>query len=686
MISYEKLKRLNQLPKDINKLDDEKLNFIINEYSSYKSLEELDIYFEKSTSNIMPYMETIRPVVKCLFELNEILDNDDKINYYNMLIEEQKENIITSYNYFKYNDKAIWNLFCRYGKTMLSAIFAYIMGFRRILILVPSLYLVEQTYNEWKKYFSDDDILQISCENKYKDYLEEHVKKQNYIIICVYNSSGIVENIEFDFGIFDEAHRTAKFTINDNETYYQLLLKSSNIMKRLFLTATIKEYNEDTEYTMDNIRIYGPIICTVTAYNAKEIGRLSDYKLLCILIKDSIDNSDQIIIDNCYENLIKTFDKSSEKITRNFLMEYLKIAKSLHETIIEYDIKHTITYHQTINRCKIFSWLYNLIAKSKNISNYIEGTNNKKERIKLIDKFIKKNNSILSSCKTLQEGVNIPECDATCFIDVKTSIIDTIQSASRCLTKIDNKKIAYIILPFFGDNEQQLKDDNRTNNLRLIIKNLIEVDKNLKEAFDYINFNKYTFIDGKQINTNNNDIIINPIVNFNSLIIEQLRTISYDTYTQATDQIKEKYKSIEEYKTNINNDFLNIPINPDIIYKRTGWKGWQIYLNSSDELLELKYKIKETFKKIDLNGPIDIYDYIDTSNTDINIYKLLNYKFRTYVYFEQFIEKYMIKSYNEYKKHFNIDNNFPYCPYEYYREFGFNESKWYTQKKKKLII
>ena len=82
-----------------------------------------------------------------------MLDNDDKIEYYNMLIKEQQYNILTSFNYFKDNDKAIWNLFCRYGKTMLSAIFAYIMGFNRILILVPSLYLVEQTYNEWIKYF-----------------------------------------------------------------------------------------------------------------------------------------------------------------------------------------------------------------------------------------------------------------------------------------------------------------------------------------------------------------------------------------------------------------------------------------------------------------------------------------------------------------------------------------------------
>ena len=130
-------------------------------------------------------------------------------------------------------------------------------------------------------------------------------------------------------------------------------------------------------------------------------------------------------------------------------------------------------------------------------------------------------------------------------------------------------------------------------------------------------------------NTDNeltDDIIIDSIVKFDSLIINQLRTVSYDTYTQAISQIKDKYTSIEEYRLNIKKDFTNIPIDPDIIYRRTGWKGWNIYLNSNDEQLEKKYKIRQIFSKIDLYGPIDIYAYIDDS-LEINIYKLLNYKF-----------------------------------------------------------
>ena len=696
MISYNRLKQLNNIPSILENLDEYRLNYIINEYSSYGSIEELDEYFKQKTNNIIPYNDVIRPVVKCLFELNEIFDDKTKIKYYNLLIKEQQDIIKLSYDYMILNDKAIWNLFCRYGKTMLSAIFTYIMSFNKILILVPSLYLVEQTYLEWIKYFPSNDILQISHLDNYKDKLSKHILKKRYIIICVYNSSYVIKNVSFDIGIFDEAHRTARYTIDNEISYNQLLLKTPNIKKRLFLTATIKEYNETTDYTMNNLDIYGPIIAQVSAKRAKEIGRLSDYKLLCILIKDDINQTDYNIIDDCYNYLVKTFDKTSEHITKEFLIEYLKIAKSLYETITTYDIKHTITYHLTINRCQIFNWLYNIIAKSKTISNYIKGEHTKIERNNIIKNFISRNNSILSSCKTLQEGVNIPDCDATCFVDVKTSVIDTIQSASRCLTKTNTKKIAYIILPFFGDNTKLLKEDTRTNNLRLILKNLIEVDQNLKEAFEHI---EYKF-DSKSQNINtqltNDEIIIDPNVIYSSLIINQLRTVSYDTYTQAKEQINCKYATPDDYKLNIKKDFNNnIPSNPDIIYKRTGWNGWQIYLNSSDNQLDTKYRLKEIFKKINLYEAIDIYKIIQESNyndilinySEINIYKLLNYTFNSFVYFEQFINKFKIKSYEDYINIFNIDNKFPYCPYEYYREFEFDDTKWFSGSiKKKLII
>lgn len=429
---------------------------------------------------------------------------------------------------------------------------------------------------------------------------------------------------------------------------------------------------------MDNQDIYGPIIATVSAKKALEIGRLSKYKLLCILIKNDMPDNELII-----ECLIQ-----DNNLTREEIIDYIKIAKSLISTIKKNNIKHTITYHTSISRCKMFDFIMKFFHF---YSNYIEGNHKRETRIDIIHNFISNNNSILCSCKTLQEGVNIPECDAVCFVDVKTQVIDTIQSASRCLTKHENKNIAYIILPFFGDTEM-LKQDSRTNDLRLIVKNLIEIDENLKKNFDYIKFNTFN-IENKK---NESELKMQDInVEFDSLIIEQLQNISYDTYSQAIQQIKDKYSSIEEYKNNILKDFNNnIPYDPEIIYKRTGWSNWNVYLGITDNLSEIKYLLRKCLKKYDLYNSIDIYEKLDNNiisvlkdiNMDINIYKLLNYNFHSWTSFEKFIIDNKIKNIQEYIHKFNKENGFPFCPYEYYKEYGFNEMKWFQDKKKKKIF
>jgi predicted helicase len=645
------------------------INIIYNDYSHYDSIKQVDEYFINNKKDISMYQNIIRPFIELLFNLN-IIDY-----HLQDLCNDQKEKLKILYNHFKDNDRAILNLFCRYGKTKLSCIYSLYNFYKKILILVPSIYLVEQTCIEWSKYYNKENILQISCQNNYKSLINNFITKNNFIIICVYNSCSHIQHIHFDLGIFDEAHRTVKF---DGLNYNQLLLTSNKITHKLFLTATVKEYNENVTYSMDNEEIYGPIIATVSAKQALEIGRLSKYKLLCILIKNNIPNNDLIL--ECLNQ--------DNNISRDDIIEYIKIGKTLSDAILKNNIKHTITYHTSIARCKMF----NFIMKYFNFnSDYIEGNHNKDLRIQIINNFISNNNSILCSCKTLQEGVNIPECDAVCFVDVKTQIIDTIQSASRCLTKHDDKNMAYIILPFFGDSEM-LKQDTRTNDLRLIIKNLIEIDENLKENFEYIKFNKFN--SGTSVESS--EIIIPEInVEFDILVVEQLQSISYDTYSQAIQQIKDKYTSIEEYRHNILVDFNNnIPRDPDIIYKRTGWKNWKLYLGLTDNLSEIKYLLRKCLKKYDLYGPVNIYEKLDDNiigllkelDVEINIYKLLNYNFHSWNTFEKFIMDNKIKDIFEYNNKFDIKNGFPFCPFEYYKEYGFNDTKWFKEKKKKMIF
>ena len=64
MISYNRLKQLDNIPSILENLDEYKLNYIINEYYAFDSIEELDKYFTTKTTNISFYTDIIRPVIK----------------------------------------------------------------------------------------------------------------------------------------------------------------------------------------------------------------------------------------------------------------------------------------------------------------------------------------------------------------------------------------------------------------------------------------------------------------------------------------------------------------------------------------------------------------------------------------------------------------------------------------------
>lgn len=539
------------------------------------------------------------------------------------LCSHQVDTLKKTCEYFKENNKGILNLFCRYGKTMISALFCFIMDYNKILILVPSVYLVEQTFDEWKKYFDKENILQISHKNDYKNNLDNFLKKDKYIVISVYDSSIHVKNVLFNICIYDEAHRTTRFDIQENGkevkiNKYQILLESNNINNKLFLTATMREYLNDTKYSMNNEDIYGLTIASVSAKQAKALNRLNDYKLLCILINEELTYNDNIIIDECYGSIINLHDSTNsenENINKEDIVEYLKIAKTLKIIVKKYNIKHMITFHNSIKRCKIFMWLLNALHNNitkinlkdtkittfeNSVALYIEGDHTSIERKTIIKQFIETDNSFLCSCKTMQEGVNIPLCDATCFIDMKHGVVDIVQSLSRCLTVVDGKGMSYIILPFFGE-QNDLKDDERTNNFRLIISHLIDVDESLKEQFDYIEY-KYKsrgdkpFVPGSVSSEKNIDIDVDKInVIFDDVLINEMRSISYDPYIIAQKKVYKKYKDEDDFKENVVKDFeKHIPLDPEKIYNRMGWRGWDIFLGNEEDD-SVPYDIKQTY-------------------------------------------------------------------------------------------
>ena len=545
----------------------------------------------------------------------EKLNEDIIVNYDEELNKHQLDILYKTVDYYKNNNLGIWNLFCRYGKTRLSALYCKFLRYNKILVLVPSLYLVEQTYITWKKYFNNTNIIKVSSNDANTsniEYINEIYKsKEQCIFITTYNSSYKFKDLYFNIGIYDESHRTTG-DISD----YKILLKSVNIKNKLFLTATLKfyEYNDSDVLkimSMDDTEIYGNVIESVSARKALELKRICPYSIMTIKLKSLSDLEATLLnlqdinkIINDYIDVIANDSLANDEII-SFIKKnknrYIRIAYGLLKNIKENNIKHIITFHRYILCAKLFTKIIDAFVKidktTKNINiKSIYGELSIKERQKIINEFedidCKYSNTILCSAKVLQEGVDIPPCDGVCFVDLKTSSVDTIQSISRCLTFLKNKK-AFIIIPFDeldlipiqGDDLQSKSNNIKLTpyamDLRLLLRNIVEIDENAKA---YFRLCSNQMIDNKENKCSNENIntldtqLYGCVVD--SLIIREMSEIAFEIFHVAKKRIKEiGYISLEDYKINVEKDFKgDIPKEADKVYKSFGWHGWNDYL------------------------------------------------------------------------------------------------------------
>ena len=208
---------------------------------------------------------------------------------------------------------------CGTGKTLIGFWLSEYLKARKNIILVPNLALITQTLKVWSNELiargkdfkwlivcSDKDVninsdpFVISAkELPFETTTDERIieqflnqKHDNFFNISTYNSAIKVSNvakknnISFDYGIFDEAHRT----VGTKDKLFSRLIYQKNIKikKRLFMTATkrtipnFKDIND-----MSDNKIYGQIAYEMSFKNAIESKEkiLSDYKFVALGMK-----------------------------------------------------------------------------------------------------------------------------------------------------------------------------------------------------------------------------------------------------------------------------------------------------------------------------------------------------------------------------------------------------------------
>ena len=684
----------------ITKKDIQDFAYDIKKHAKYRNNQTAII---KTYDLLKEFIERIkeRDIIKELMNLNDnifdyLLQNYDDTLIIHLkkenkdIINDQIETILITILYFNNFNSGIWNIFCRYGKTMLSSLFCnFETKYKKILILVPSLYLVNQTYNTWIRYWDNEIIKKVCCESNMSNEVEInkfYTENEDCIFISTYHSSEKFKDYKFDICIYDEAHRTAgkkyegnikrstpkttpsDLLDNDEESSenkeknkierikaFKLLLENKNIKQKLFLTATKKVYNgdEDNVYCMDDPDIYGKTISSVSAIKAKELGRICPYKIMTI---KTTPNEISFDIEKFFEeNKLKEHQK---KRLIELKERYIMFAKGLIDCMRKNEIKHVITFHEYIINCKFFSKILDHINKKENLLKnveYITGNDKKDFRNEIIKDFETIDYSILCSAKVLQEGVDIPKCDGVIFIDNKTSNIDITQSLSRCLTYLDNKK-AYIMIPYIDGED--LINDEKTNDLRLLLRNISEIDENIQEYFK-----KYNEIDFENKTKEEKEeelrlLNIKYNVSVELDLINEMREISYIPYKQAKELIREKYNDMNDYKNNIEEFSKELPIDADKIYKRFGWKNWNEYLGLESKID--KYQISVRIKKVNESRKTKLNRGLTIKESIKYILKLENREMSSEEIYNKILEIDICKSLNCIDKKFSIDHNCGY--------------------------
>lgn len=406
---------------------------------------------------------------------------------------------------------------CGTGKTLVALWAVEQSNAKSILVLLPSLTLLQQTLSEWSahntwgKDFSylcvcsdpqvdlKNDEIEIDTTDVpfkidtdpeiVKSYLAQDNGKTK-IVFSTYQSSQVVslaakDQFTFDIGIFDEAHKTTGAA----DGRFALALKDENIhiKKRLFLTATPKHYdirkrNKDGEFkfvSMDDESVYGRRAHTLSFSQAADQGIICPYKVVVTLIdKQQVD-------DFALKNGITLIE--GDAIAAKWVASQVAISSAIKHT----NAKKIITFHSRVKTASDFASdeIYGIKRFLSGFDVFhVHGKQRSDERKDTISKFKSSSTSLITNAKCLTEGVDVPAVDMVAFVDPRHSKIDIAQAVGRAMRKPrgGNKQLGYIVVPLYAEDT----DDNALeaaiqsegfDDVALIINSLLEQDSELTE-------------------------------------------------------------------------------------------------------------------------------------------------------------------------------------------------------------
>lgn len=381
------------------------------------------------------------------------------------------------------SDRATVIMACGTGKTLLSLWAAERIKAKNVLVLVPSLALIQQTLHGWLAATRWDNLayLCVCSDPTITDGADELVVKKSdldfevttapadvkrfldtkfsgvKVVFSTYMSASVVgkalEGREiFDLGIFDEAHKTAG---REGKTYaFALSNENLPLKKRVFMTATPRHYNvlkRDKEgdaklvYSMDVPESYGSVVHKLPFAEAARAGIISRYKVVI-----SVVTSEMVGQEFLKQGKVNV---KGDEVHAHQVANQLALAAAVEK----HGVGKIITFHRNIKSAQSFT-----SDSPEGISSHlkcfsifhINGLMPSVEREKLMREFKASKQGLVSNAKCLTEGVDVPAVDMVAFLSPKRSTVDIVQATGRAMRKAPNKEFGYILVPLYLEVEK----------------------------------------------------------------------------------------------------------------------------------------------------------------------------------------------------------------------------------------
>jgi superfamily II DNA or RNA helicase len=376
-------------------------------------------------------------------------------------------------------DRATAVMACGSGKTLVALWAAQEMGVKRIIVLLPSLALVRQSLHEWLKETSwprlrfiavcSDPTVTSGAEDNlrvdqsdldfavttqadevraFMDAAFDGVK----VVFSTYQSARVVGEAigpgqGFDFGIFDEAHKT---TGREGKGFsYALEDRNLPIAKRLFMTATPRHYDvreRDKEgdrklvYSMDVPETYGPIVHTLSFAEAARRGIVCHCKIIISVVTSEMIDADLL--------------KRGEVLVKGDPLRAGAVANqiALQKACEAHDLKKVFSFHASVASALDFTGDSSSSVREHMPAYealHVSGAMPTAHRERAMQAFRQAERAVISNARCLTEGVDVPAVDIVAFLSPRKSKVDIVQAAGRAIRNAPGKTDGYVLLPLF---------------------------------------------------------------------------------------------------------------------------------------------------------------------------------------------------------------------------------------------